>query len=83
MNNELAFLSNGGHCVIQTKDIRVSNFVEPTAKLIVDSIHFPNLLLKEIIVITTTESNKNILQEEMSGLQIAHQYLLVYKKKEE
>lgn len=83
VNNELAFLSNGGHCVIQTKDIRVSNFVEPTAKLIVDSIHFPNLLLKEIIVITTTESNKNILQEEMSGLQIAHQYLLVYKKKEE
>jgi DNA modification methylase len=76
--NECQYIKEEGHCVIQTKDIRVGEYIEPLAKYIVDFIDFPSLSLKEIVIVTT-ESHKDKFTECSKNLHIAHQYLLVYK----
>jgi DNA modification methylase len=80
---ELPFIKKGGYVVIQTRDVRIGEYAEPLAKHIVDTIKFSDLLLKEIVVVVRENHNKNKLkQEDKEGLSIAHQYLLVYKKKD-
>ncbi len=79
IQQESVHLENGGYCAIQTKDIRVGDYVEPTAKKIVDILSSnKNLHLKEIIIVTN-ESNGHLAEKyKMDGLKINHQYLLVY-----
>lgn len=79
ISNESQFIREGGYCVIQTKDIRIGDYTEPLAKYIVDSVEPTDLSLKEIIVITI-ENHKDKYTESSRGLQIIHQYLIVYKK---
>jgi DNA modification methylase len=81
LQNELPSINEGGYYTIQTRDIRVGGYIEPLARRIVDSICFPDFLLKEIIVVTT-ENHKDMQRGKMSDLHIAHQYLLVYKRKD-
>jgi len=80
LHRELPFIKGDGYIVIQTKDIRIGEYIEPLAKRIVDSICFPELILKEIVV--TAENQRNTHKEETSNLHISHQYLLIYKKSE-
>jgi DNA modification methylase len=79
ISNESQFIKEGGYCVIQARDIRIGDYTEPLAKYIVDSVELTGFSLKEIIVITI-ENHKDKYTESSSSLQIAHQYLLVYKK---
>lgn len=79
LQKELPYINKDGHYVVQTKDLRIGKYIEPLAKRIVDSICFPDFSLKEIVVITT-EGTKNKQGKESENLQIAHQYLLVYKR---
>lgn len=76
--NESQYINSGGYCVIQSRDIRINEYIEPVAKYIVDSIKFPDLLLKEIVIITS-ENYREKLLENSKYLEIVHQYLLVYK----
>lgn len=76
---ESMFIKEGGYCVIQTKDVRVGDYVEPIGKYIVDSINVDSLSLKEIVIVTT-ENHKEKHLSEQGNLRIVHQYLLVYKK---
>lgn len=78
ISREIQFVDNEGHCVIQTRDVRIGGYVEPLAKCIVDFLDFDTLSLKEIIIITT-ENHKDKRQKGLLNLQITHQYLLVYK----
>lgn len=80
LQNELPSINERGYYTIQIRDIRVGGYIEPLAKRIVDSICSPDFLLKEIVVVTT-ENHKDIQREKMSDLYIAHQYLLIYKRK--
>lgn len=79
MSQECQFILEEGYCAIQTMDVRLNDYVEPLAKYIVDSIDIDYLSLKEIVVITT-ENHKDKKTDRQPGLQIVHQYLLVYKK---
>ncbi|MCL4278081.1 DNA methyltransferase [Candidatus Kuenenia stuttgartiensis] len=81
LQNELPYINEGGHFVVQTKDVRIGKFVEPLAKYTVDSVKFTEFVIKEIIVVTT-ENRKIVQKENMSDLHTSHQYLLVYKKKD-
>lgn len=81
ISREIQFIDTGGHCVIQTRDVRIRGYVEPLAKCIVDCLDFDTLSLKEIVVITT-ETHKDKKCAGPSNLQLAHQYLLIYKKVE-
>ena len=82
IQQELVHLEKGGYCAIQTKDVSVGDYIEPTAKKIVDMLFSnKNLHLKEIIIVTN-ESNGHLAEEyKMDGLKINHQYLLVYERK--
>jgi len=79
ISRENQLVNKGGYCAIQTKDVRVGDYVEPLAKYIVDTIELPGFSLKEIVVITS-ENYKDKYLEKQPNLQIVHQYLLVYKK---
>jgi DNA modification methylase len=82
IQQESEHLENSGYCAIQTKDVRVGDYIEPTAKKIVDILFYnKNLHLKEIIIVTN-ESNGCLAEEYgIDGLKINHQYLLVYEKR--
>lgn len=76
---ELPHIKNEGYCIIQTKDHRSDHYyVEPIAKYVVDHLKFPQLFLKEIIIVTV-ENDKAKFTKEINNLEIVHQYLLVYK----
>lgn len=79
ITKEILFIKEEGYCVIQTRDVRIGDYIEPFAKYIVDSAEPPGFSLKEIVVITI-ENHKDRYTKNSSSLQIAHQYLLVYKK---
>lgn len=79
LQNELPSINSGGYYIIQAKDIRVGKHIETLAKRIVDSIAFPEFVLKEIVVVTA-ENQKDKQKDKVSDLHISHQYLLVYKK---
>lgn len=76
--NESQYIKENGYCVIQTKDLRIGDYIEPLAKYVVDSIKLPSLSLKEIVVVTI-ENHKDKFVESSNNLQIVHQYLLIYK----
>ena len=76
--NESIKMAYNGFCVIQTKDIRVNDYVEPMAKRIMNMFNQTDMLLKEIIILINRV--KDSPYEEY--LMITHQYLLVYAKKE-
>jgi DNA modification methylase len=76
---EIPFVNKGGYYAIQTKDIRIGDYIEPLSKYIVDTFKLPDFSLKEIVIITS-ENHKDKYPEQLSNLQIVHQYLLVYKK---
>jgi DNA modification methylase len=80
IQNELPFINKSGYYVIQTKDIRVCEYIEPLAKRIIDSISFPDFLLKEIVVVTIENHKDNFKIRKALNLNIAHQYLLIYKR---
>lgn len=81
LERELSSISKDGYYVIQVRDIRVGKYLEPLAKRIFDSICLPDFLLKEIVIVTT-EDKRDKQKKELSQLNISHQYILVYKKKE-
>lgn len=72
-------LTSGGFLVVQTRDIRLESYVEPIAKYIVDQVSTNGLRLREIIVVTSNDTSKEV-SPEGNHLKIAHQYLLVYQK---
>ncbi len=84
IQQESIYLENSGYCVVQTKDVKVGDYVEPIAKKIVDLLSDnKNLYLKEIVIITN-ESNGHLAEKyKMDGLKINHQYLLVYEKRKD
>ena len=82
VNRELHAITNGGFIVIQTKDVRIDRYVEPLAKRVVDALILDNLWLKEVIVVTTEIQNSRV-QSVDEHLNITHQYLLVYKVRDE
>jgi DNA modification methylase len=81
LQHELPSISENGYYVIQTKDIRVGEYVEPLAKRIVDSICSQEFVLKEIVVLITENQGK-LPRKKESELHISHQYLLVYKRRD-
>ncbi len=78
VNRELPTMSEGGFIVIQTKDVRIDEYIQPLAKKIVELTLPNNLWLKEIIVVTQ-ETQKSCTQSRNNYLNIDHQYLLVYE----
>lgn len=81
LQNELPFINNDGYYAVQTRDIKVGEYIEPLAKRIVDSIAFPDFLLKEVVVVTTDNYKDSLKKDKVSKLYIRHQYLLIYKRK--
>ena len=79
---ETPTIREDGFIVIQTRDVRIDEYVEPLAKRIVDSILNTDLMLKEIVVVTQGNSCREFAnsKQENGHLKIAHQYLLVYAK---
>jgi DNA modification methylase len=75
---ETQFINTGGYCVIQTRDVRISGHTEPLAKRVVDMLTLDSLWLKEIVVVTK-ENQNSYFNNEDGLLNIAHQYLLVYR----
>ena len=72
------YINKDGYFVIQTKDVRINNYIEPVAKRLVDMLNFNNLWLKEIIIITQNGMDPEI-QNSSEHFKINHQYLLVYE----
>lgn len=81
VNQELKTITNNGFIAIQTQDIRVDGYVEPSAKKIIDMFTQDNLWLKEIVMVTKEGGNGLNLnnQNSKAHLKIAHQYILIYK----
>ncbi len=75
---ESQYIKDSGYCVIQTRDIRIGDFIIPVAKYIVDYIDLPGFFLKEIVIITI-DNHKDKFIKNQKNLEIVHQYLLVYK----
>jgi len=76
--NNINRVKTGGFLVVQTRDVRIGDYVEPVAKKLVDILRSENLWLKEIIMLT---SNGVKPSPEINGedLDIVHQYLLVFE----
>lgn len=73
-------LRRDGFVVIQTRDVRIGNYIEPLAKKIVDIIKKDKLWLKEIIIVV--ENEKCYVEiKDIEKLRIIHHYLLVYEVK--
>jgi len=84
VQQESKYLEDSGYCAIQTKDVRVGDHVEPTAKKIVDMLFSnKNLYLKEIIIVTNGSNGCLAEEYKMNGLKINHQYLLIYEKRKD
>ncbi len=82
LKKEVPYINKGGYFIIQTKDVRSGDYIEPFAKHIVDSIHFPDFLLKEIVVVTREKPIDTIRNWNLNeNLKIIHKYLLIYEKK--
>jgi len=81
VDRELGTINNNGFIAIQTQDIRVDGYVEPSAKKIIDMFTQDNLWLKEIVMVTKEGENRLNLNNQNSKdhLKIAHQYILIYK----
>jgi len=79
VTNTIRSIKKDGYCVIQTNDIRVSGYVEPMAKYIVDIFenNLSELSLKEIVVISKENHKVHKLSD---NLEITHHYLLVYRR---
>lgn len=78
ISREIPFVNRGGYFVVQAKDVRIGDYIEPLAKYIVDTLELPGFSLKEIVVVTSENYKDKYLEQ--PNLQIVHQYLLVYKK---
>ncbi len=83
VKSELSFLNQNGFCIIQVKDIRLHGYIEPMAKLLVDSISYNGLRLKEIVIVSREEQKSVPVRSEDNVLDITHQYLLIYEYKGE
>jgi len=80
INRDLSKLSKDGFLVIQTQDVRINGYIEPSAeKIVVDLLATGDLWLKEIVVVTQKEQDAEI-QTSNEYLKISYQYLLVYEK---
>ncbi len=81
VNQELKTITNNGFIAIQTQDIRVDGYIEPSAKKIIDMFTQDDLWLKEIVMVTKEGENGLNLNNQNSKdhLKIAHQYILIYK----
>lgn len=79
VERELPNLNRGGFLVIQTQDVRTDGFIEPFAKIIIDTITYDNLWLKEIVFMLTENHKQNIEKTKAGYLKITHQYLIVYE----
>ncbi len=82
IKQELSGINKGGFLVIQAQDVRLNGYIEPVAKKIVDSIAFDDLWLKEIVVVTQGQKQRDSTKDMPSteGLSITHQYLVIYEK---
>ena len=73
---------NGGHIIIRTQDVRLNGYIEPIADRVIGMVKSEKLWLKEIIIVA--QEGKNIFNalKINENLNIGHQYLIVYEKKE-
>jgi SAM-dependent methyltransferase len=76
--NNINRVKAGGFLVVQTRDVRIGDYVEPVAKKLVDFLRSENLWLKEIIVLTSN-GMKPGHETNSEDLDIVHQYLLVFE----
>jgi 16S rRNA G966 N2-methylase RsmD len=81
VRQELSNIQRGGFLVIQTKDIRINEHIEPIAIKLVDALAYDALWLKEIVVVVQEGKNQNHSNNPTECLKIVHQYLLVYEVK--
>lgn len=79
VNETLPSINKNGFVVIQAKDIRVGDYIEPTAIKLVNILTDKRLWLKEIIIVSSEKKNLEILNDKEKYLKIVHQYLLVYE----
>ncbi len=79
LKSEIPYIETGGYFIVQTRDIRSGEYIEPLAKYIFESFNFSDFSLKEIVVVTT-ENDKNIAYKSETKLNITHEYLLIYKR---
>lgn len=77
VQRETPNVNKGGFLAIQTRDARISGYVEPLGKRILDTLVFDNLWLKEIVIVTPDEQAENT-DGGNGELKTTHQYLLVY-----
>lgn len=77
VEENLMHLVPGGFLVVETRDIRTGECVEPVGKHVVDRFRSKKKLwLKEIVVVV---EEKKTLQKNLGDLEIVHRYLLVYE----
>ena len=81
IEQEIKTINKGGIIAILTQDIRQNNFLIPLAKCITDTINFNELVLKEIVVVTKNNYDKELPDNDNQFLKIVHNYLLVYEVK--
>lgn len=81
IEQEIKTVNKGGVIAILTQDIRRNNFLIPLAKCITDTMNFNELVLKEIVVVTKNNYDKEMSDNDNQFLKIVHSYLLVYEVK--
>jgi len=79
-----SLLISDGYLVLETRDVRVHEYLVPMAKLIIDLINDQDLWLKEIVVVTSN-GKENAYEHSLpsanhGNLSIVHSYIIVYKK---
>ena len=72
-------LSDGEFLVIETRDIRIGNTLQPLALLLWEELsNNKDFALKEIVIVVSEEPPADTHNEH---LQISHRYLLIYRKR--
>jgi hypothetical protein len=71
-------LAEGGHCVVEARDVRVNGQTQPLGLLAFEHLTHSGLELREIVVVTT-EENKSFVSVSEDELAIVHRYLLIYR----
>ena len=80
LDNYMGLIKKGGFLIIQTKDVRINQYIEPLAKRLYDTLIDNRLWLKEIVIVS--ENGEPVKVNEGTAdkpLQITHEYLLIYE----
>jgi DNA modification methylase len=72
-------LTPKGYCIIETRDFRLNGYTIPVGMLAFENLVNSKLDLRELVIVTS-EENKLFQAPSNDDFDIAHRYLLIYRK---